>query len=150
MKGGKWPAAMAVEEYRQLDLLKGKRQKGKLPPEPLEFETQCALVRLLCYSADPEWWWTAFPSGELRTAATGGRLKAMGLRPGMADLVFISPNGQFWGLELKARGGRLSDSQEAFRHWCHRHGIAYAVADSYDAAVAVLVAWGVLKTEVGT
>jgi hypothetical protein len=87
----------------------------------------------------------------LRSKATGGRLKRAGLRAGMADFIFISPNGQFWGLELK-RGklGRLSESQEAFKHWCHRHGIAYAVADSYDAAVKVLVAWGVLKTEVGT
>jgi hypothetical protein len=141
---------MKVEEYRQLDLLKGKRQRGVRPPAAPEFRTQCALVRLLRYSADPEWFWTAFPSGELRTAATGARLKAMGLKPGVSDLIFISPSGQFWGLELKARGGRLNDSQEAFKHWCHRHGIAYAVADGFDAAVAVLVAWGVLKTEVGT
>jgi hypothetical protein len=94
-----------------------------------------------------------YPRGEaqkLRTKATAGRLKAMGVKPGVADLVFISPDGRFLGLELKRRGGRLSETQEAFQAWCDRHGVAYAVADSYDAAVAVLVGWGVLKTEVGT
>jgi hypothetical protein len=142
---------MKVEEYRQLDLLKGKRQRGVRPPAALEFRTQCALADLLRYSADPEWWWTSFPADGLRTKVTAARLKRAGLRAGMSDFIFISPNGQFWGLELK-RGklGRLSPAQEAFRHWCHRHGIAYAVADGFDAAVEILTAWGVLKTEVGT
>ena len=141
---------MKVEEYRQLDLLKGKRQRGVRPPAAPEYRTQCALVRLLRYSADPDWFWTAFPAGELRSKATAGRLKAMGVKPGVSDLVFISPDGRFLGLELKRRGGRLSETQEAFQAWCDRHGVAYAVADSYDAAVAVLVRWGVLTTEVGT
>jgi hypothetical protein len=109
------------------------------------------LADLLRYSADPEWWWTAFPADGLRSKVTAARMKRAGLRAGMADFVFISPDGQFHGLELK-RGklGRLSESQESFRDWCDRHGVAYAVAESYDAAVAILVRWGVLKTEVGT
>jgi hypothetical protein len=142
---------MKVEEYRQLDLLKGKRQKGTLPEEPLEYATQCALAEALRIAADPEWWWTSFPADGLRSKATGERLKRAGLRAGMADFVFISPNGQFWGLELKrGKRARLSPPQEAFAHWCHRHSIAYAVARNYGEAVEVLVAWGVLKSAVGT
>jgi hypothetical protein len=143
--------AMKVEEYRQLDLLKGKRQKGKLPDEPLEYETQCALAAVLRSYSNPEWFWTAFPADGLRTKATAGRMKQAGLRAGMTDFIFISPDGQFAGLELK-RGklGRLSEAQESFRKWCLRHGVAYAVARNYGEAVEVLVGWGVLKTEVGT
>ena len=135
----------------QLDFLKGKKQRGVKPPPALEFRTQCALADLLRYAADKDWFFTAFPGGEKRSAATGARLKRMGVKPGMSDFIFISPAGQFYGLEIKrGRLGRLNEAQESFRAWCDRHGVAYAVADSYDAAVAVLVGWGVLKTEVGT
>lgn len=128
-----------------------KKARFRKPPPALEFETQCALVRTLQEYANPEWFWTAFPSGEKRTKATAGRLKAMGVKPGVSDFVFISPDGLFHGLELK-RGklGRLSASQESFAAWCGRHGVAYEVAGSFDAAVAILVGWGVLKTDVGT
>jgi hypothetical protein len=128
-----------------------KKARFRRPPPAPEFRTQCALAELLRYSADPEWFWTAFPSGEKRTAATGARLKRMGVKPGVSDFIFISPDGRFCGLELKrGRLGRLSEAQESFRDWCQRHGVTYAVADSYDAAVTILVGWGVLKSEVGT
>ena len=135
----------------QLDLLKGKRQRGVKAPPALEFRTQCALADLLRYSADKDWFYTAFPSGEKRTEATGARLKRMGVKAGVSDFIFISPAGQFHGLEIK-RGklGRLSAAQESFAAWCDRHGVAYRVARDYDEAVAILVRWGVLKTAVGT
>lgn len=136
---------MSVAEYRQLNLFRSKRQKGTRPPAAPEFRTQCALADHLRYSANPEWFWTAFPSGELRTKETGARLKRMGLRPGVSDFILISPEGRFYGLEIKrVRGGRLSISQEAFQDWCQRHGVAYEVAEGFDAAVSILKAWGVL------
>jgi hypothetical protein len=123
-----------------------KRGRFRKAPPALEFKTQCALADLLRLKANPDWWWTAFPADGLRTAATGARLKRAGLRAGMSDFIFIAPTGRFLGLEIKrGRLGRLSEAQEAFADWCARHGVTYAVADSYDAAVTVLVAWGVLK-----
>jgi hypothetical protein len=140
-------ARVSLSEYRQLHLFRGPRQRGRRPPAAPEFRTQCALADLLRRCADPEWFWTAFPAGEYRTAATGARLKRMGLKRGVSDFVFISPGGEFCGLELKRRGGRQSEAQVAFEAWCLAHGVTYAVADSYEAAVAILVSWGVLKSK---
>jgi hypothetical protein len=142
-------ARVTIEEYRQLSLFKGKRQRGVRAPAAAEFRTQCALADLLRNWASPEWFWTAFPAGEKRTAATGARLKRMGAKPGVSDFIFIAPNGLFFGLELKRRNGRLSEPQEAFADWCFRHNVPYAVANSYDTAKEILVAWGVIETSRG-
>jgi hypothetical protein len=137
-------AHLSLGEYRQLSLFKGKRQRGVRPKAAPEFRTQCALADLLRQCASSEWFWTAFPAGEKRTEATGARLKRMGLKRGVSDFVFISPGGEFCGLELKRRGERQSEAQMAFEAWCLAHGVTYAVVDSYDAAVAILKRWGVL------
>jgi hypothetical protein len=88
------------------------------------------------------------PNGELRDKATAAKLKAMGVRPGVADLIFI------WGelvavpnlmilprvlfLELKRRGEKQSPTQKLFEAECKRVGCDYAVADNIDDAVSIL------------
>jgi len=51
------------------------------------------------------------PNGERRDAATGGRLKAMGVRAGVPDLLIWPNGGNHFGVELKAGKGGLSPSQ---------------------------------------
>src|SRR5271169_3936834 len=58
--------------------------------------------------------WTAHPSGgggEMR----GKILKGMGLRPGWPDIEIIH-EGRFYAIELKAKGGVVSDDQRT----CHK------------------------------
>jgi hypothetical protein len=140
---------MRIASLGQLHLFKGKRQKGERPRPALEFRTACAFADTLDRCADPAWLWTHFPAGELRSAATGARLKRQGLKPGWPDYLFISPGGRLHCLELKRRGSKLSDAQEAFGAWCsHRPSVRWCVAYSYDEAIATVTAWGVLRREV--
>ena len=56
------------------------------------------------------------PNGEKRDGRTASKLMAMGVKPGVPDLIFILPNGKILWVELKLANGILSKSQEKFRH----------------------------------
>jgi hypothetical protein len=121
------------------------RQRRR-PPAPLERRATIAIADLLRTAAKPGWWWSHIPSGELRTEKTGALLQRMGLKPGMADFLFVGPGGRLCFLELKrSRGGRLSPAQKEFREEMERRGVPYAVAGGFDQAVEVLQSWGVLR-----
>jgi hypothetical protein len=148
---------------RQLNLFRGKRQRGqRVDVSPSEFELQCEVADLLRRCAKPTWLWTHLPFGEARPAEfrngvrvsyAGERLKRMGVRPGWPDFIFLAPKDAdhpVHFLELKAKRGRMSESQAGFALWCMLNGVPHAVVDNVEAAVAVLERWGVwrLKVEV--
>ena len=86
---------------RQLDLLKGKRQKGVVSPGPSEFEIHCMVADYLRHGLAPGWMWFHPANGELRNKATGGRLKRMGVMPGVSDIVLVcAPHATLHALEL--------------------------------------------------
>ena len=72
----------------------------------------------------------------------------MGLLPGASDLIIF-----VWGkphaLELKARDGRLSVAQKAFRQLCLDNGIPYHAAFGIDDALAKLREWRAIKPDAG-
>jgi hypothetical protein len=147
---------------RQLHLFKSRRQRGVAAPPPLEFATQCALADTLRKWATPNWVWNHIPGGEERPAEfikgkrvsfAGERTKRAGFQPGWPDLILIPPAGpKFWQrphfLELKRRGGKLTEHQASFALWCKLNGCPHAVADSYEAAVKILQRWGALMDRV--
>jgi VRR-NUC domain len=141
-----------MTDVRQLHLFRSRRQRGMAPPPPLEFEVHCALADTLRRWAMPNWLWTHLPFGERREAITGARLKRMGTQAGWPDLILIPPRGHSIQrphfLELKRRGGSLSEQQVAFALWCKLNDCPHAVANSYEAAVAMLQQWGALRTGV--
>lgn len=59
----------------------------------------------------------AIPNGGQRHPAVAKKLKAEGVRSGVPDLMLPIPSGSFHGLfiELKAEGGRATESQ---KKWC--------------------------------
>jgi hypothetical protein len=75
-------------------------------------------------------------------AVDGGarEMKAMGVQRGWPDLMLFSPSGLLHALELKRKGGVLSEDQENFAAWCAEHSIPNAVAYSFDEAIAALTA----------
>lgn len=83
----------------------------------------------------------AVPNGELRTAKTGALLKAMGVKAGVPDLAFVLPDGIAAFIELKAEGGRLSDSQKAFRDRLPG-GACHVVCRSLEDVEQTLIEWG--------
>lgn len=90
--------------------------------------------------------WLHVPNGERRDARTGAKLKRMGVRPGVADFLFVlPPEGRLYAMELKApKDGRLSESQKQFREHLTGAGGEYAIARTPDEAITTLKNWGVL------
>jgi hypothetical protein len=125
--------------YGQRDLFT--KRVRRAPPAP-EFHLHCMIADVLTRWATPGWVWTHIASGEYRTPATAARLKRLGVRPGWPDLILISPAGTPHFLELKRRGGRLSDAQRHFENWCKASGVAFACCDKFDDAIAMLKTWG--------
>jgi hypothetical protein len=136
---------------RQLQLFGARRQRGRQAPPPLEFAVHCMVADALRRWASPNWVWTHIPLGEKRSAVTGARLKRMGVNPGWPDFLFIAPRDENLRphfLELKRRGGQLTEAQAGFALWCKLNGCPYAMAHSYQEAVEVLKSWGALRAGV--
>jgi hypothetical protein len=134
---------------RQLHLFRGRRQRGEVLPAPPEFALQCMVADSLRKWASDGWLWFHYPSGEKRNAITGARLKRAGVARGISDFLLLPPDGapepHCHCLELKRRGGRLSDHQIAFGLWCKANSYPFNVAYSYEEAISVLKRWGALK-----
>ena len=111
--------------------------------QPTEAQVHAAVVAHLRLRAKPGVLWLHVPMGGARDAKTGGMLKRMGALAGASDLL-LWHNGNSFALEIKAPGGRLSESQREFFARFNNAGGHTAVVEGVDRAVAVLSAWGLL------
>jgi hypothetical protein len=142
-----------MQRARQLSLFASRRQRGvAVDYSPSEFQLHCAVADTLKRWSAPNWVFTHLPLGEERSALAGARLKRMGTMPGWPDIILIGPKDhpiqRPHFLELKRRGGRLTEPQSAFQLWCMLNGCPFAMAESYEAAIAILKDWGALRTGV--
>lgn len=83
------------------------------------------------------------PNGELRAKATAGRLKGMGVRPGVPDLLVWAGNGVHFGLELKAGRRGLTPEQVVWHSTLAALGHRTYVCRSIDEVEAALRAEGI-------
>ncbi len=118
-----------------------------------EEQFHISVVDYLQFAARKDVLWWHCPNGGKRSKAAAGKLKAMGVKPGIPDLQFLFPDGTTAFIELKRQGvkgkvkaGRQSEDQIAFETFCAKAGVAYAVAYNFDQAKAVLVALGVVRS----
>lgn len=134
------PHQVAVSEGMKLHWRKRKRASP-------EFDLQKTVVQHIELRRKPNIYFTAIPVGELRTKATAGKLKAMGVKAGAPDLLIIV-NGIANGLELKAdKNGRLSPDQlETMNAW-EKAGGRYWCARGLDDALKRLVFIGAIYPE---
>lgn len=108
----------------------------------LEDNLQMAVADYLRIACPNVLWWHT-PNGGKRNAREAGRLKRMGVLPGVADIVL------HWGnkkaaMELKVGQRTQTANQTTFMHqWIH-HGGQYAVCRSLDEVQAALKIWGVI------
>jgi hypothetical protein len=148
---------------RQLDLLKGPRQRGVRPTGATEFEMHCVIADYLRVGKAPGWLWFHPPNGGERSAIwkenkdgtitrrsiEGGRLKRMGARAGVSDFILIQPGGaRVHVLELKRRGEKPTESQLLFMDEVEQAGGKVAWVDTVDDALAVLEGWGAIRRQV--
>jgi hypothetical protein len=116
----------------------GCQPKERQRPEDALHQQIAEFLRL---ALPPEVWWSTFPSGG-GGAARGGKLKAMGLRAGVPDLLVLH-EGRLFGIELKSAKGDVSAEQID----CHRDmvlaGARVAVCRSVDDVGFWLEKWGI-------
>lgn len=110
-----------------------------------EEQLQKAIVEYLHRAAKPHVIWFAIPNGEKRSKATAGRLKAMGVRAGVADLCIFVNRSHAAFVELKVNRNKQSAAQVAFQAMCEDNQIPYAVVTSFEMAVSVFKGWGVVR-----
>ena len=95
--------------------LKNNQRKSSGPgdrPQPNELQIHMSVAAHLRARARPGVWWSHFPAGELRDERTAHKLKQMGTKPGVPDVLLLI-SGRLYGLELKRHDGRLSPEQRA-------------------------------------
>src|SRR5262245_52641747 len=108
-------ASQMNEQQRQL--FSGRWQNVVIPNRK-EIELHIQLVSMLGWCLKPNVIYRHYPAGELRDKRSAGKLKAMGVLPGSADLEFFWDGGtdgfRALFLEFKRPGGKLSVEQAAF------------------------------------
>ena len=92
------------------------------------------------------WWHTANGArfGGKNPAMHGAIMKSLGVRAGVSDLILLR-EGNFYALELKAPGGRPTESQLEFLSDVQRAGGYSVCAEGLDEAICCLEHWGLLK-----
>lgn len=118
------------------------------PFQPSEFDIHVSVADLLRRFARKDWVWTHFPAGEKRSEETGARLKRMGLQPGWPDFILIDVRGRLHLLELKSEKGLVQTAQQWFQACMQARGVEYAMARSFEDAIAILARWGVVPVTV--
>jgi len=76
------------------------------------------------------------PNGGKMSVITGSRLKAMGVKSGVADVLFMFKTPDFGGLwlEFKTPKGRQSDTQKVFEELAHIAHYDYQLVRTFDEA----------------
>ena len=81
------------------------------------------------------------PNGGSRDAREGNKFKAMGVTPGVPDLLLIKPggNGQMAGIEFKTETGALSPIQRILHGKWSDYGVTVHVVRSVDAFKEIII-----------
>lgn len=85
------------------------------------------------------------PNGGLRSKSAAAKLKAMGVRAGVHDLVFLLNGGGCLLIELKNSKGRPSENQKAFFGIVEKLGHASYLVEADDGNDAINQITGILK-----
>ncbi len=85
------------------------------------------------------------PNGGWRDRAVAGKMKKIGVLPGMPDLLAASPRAGIFFAELKRRGGRLSGAQRHVHDILRGCGVEVLVLDDLDDAIAALISRGMIR-----
>lgn len=110
-----------------------------------EHKLQCEVIAYWAMYGRPDLKCFAVANGELRHPTVAMRLKAEGVRPGVADLCVLLDGGRTGWMELKAPRGSLSDEQKGFAASVQRLGHHWACIRSVQDAAYAFSQWGALR-----
>lgn len=100
-----------------------------------------AVAEYLTHALPQMSWFSTFPAGgggKIR----GAHLKAMGLKPGVPDILIINLGRAYW-IELKAKRGRVSQQQTETRFALARAMSPSATCRSIEEVEEALRNWGI-------
>lgn len=120
------------------------RKTTPAPTQDAETAFQLQLMQALRLGLPAEAFAFHVPNQGKRSRLTGLLFKAMGMKPGMTDLVIVVfQDGRAFCafLELKVGKNPLSKDQRDFRDLCSRFGAPWAVAYDLDAALSFVSAF---------
>jgi hypothetical protein len=74
------------------------------------------------------------PNGGARSKGEAGKLKAMGVRKGVSDIICHFPGavGNGFACELKAPGGKATPEQLVYLEKARAHGWVTGICDSFE------------------
>jgi len=144
----------AREQQRHLFTGRWRQLPAATPSKEVELQIQ--LISMLKWCLRPDVVRFHVPNGELRDKRSAAKLKAMGVLPGVSDLVFLwkevceskKPRLCVLFLELKLPGRLATEEQIAFGLAVRLAGADFAVARSIDEAVEELGRRGLLRPDV--
>ncbi len=93
----------------------------------------------------PRWGFFAchIPNGGKRNAREAGRLKGMGVKAGVPDILIVKDGRADW-IELKADSGRVSPTQRDMHCTLVERGCRIIVCRSLDEVITALKAWEIM------
>jgi hypothetical protein len=136
-----------MNEPRQFNLFKGKRQHGARLPAPKESNLHIALVKFCRTWMSPQWRMFHVPNGGQRNKREAALFKAMGVSPGVPDLIFVGP-GKVFFVELKRRGESATDEQANWGLHIMRCGHAYLISNDLQDVLDALRDLGITRARV--
>ena len=109
------------------------------PPSERQIQIECVSYFRMRYP-ECSGVFFAVPNGSARNAWTAKNLKDEGVLSGVSDLLLLVPRHGFAGLclETKKPGGRMSESQKAFKRAVERFKYKYVVYYSVDEFKALM------------
>ena len=112
---------------------------------PDEHGLQVTLLNYLLQAHQKDLYCFAIPNAGKRGFQTAARMRAEGLRAGVADLCVMMQKGRVCWLELKSEKGRSSSAQNSFGEICKVLGHSYAVVHNFDEALDALRIFGAIE-----
>lgn len=99
-----------------------------------------SIANFLTVALPPEIVWTTFPAGG-GGKERGRILKAMGLKAGFPDLLFVREPARLYVIEAKTKDGVLSKEQKDMHRDLRAAGVEVAVCRSVEDVELQLRAW---------
>jgi hypothetical protein len=107
-----------------------------------EQQLQRAVVEYL-ELVKPRCIWFHPPNGGARSKTEAAILKGLGVKAGVADLIFLWKNGSGC-IELKTTGKQLSKAQNDFSEDCWIVGVNHAICFTVDQVDHFMKKWGLI------
>jgi hypothetical protein len=124
------------------------RETNTMPRDRSEQEIQRALFEHLAVRGARECFAFHVPNGGWRSRVEAAIMKGLGVQSGIPDIIAIK-DGHAYALELKAPGGRLSETQREAHAALSAAGATVAAAFGLDDALARLEMWELLRAGYG-